>query len=66
MRYLASATLALLLLATSARFRDGTAAAAGGSTLNRPEDPVVLTGGDIPSLTGITPHDLVAFRWDGA
>jgi len=35
------------------------------STLNRPADPVVLTGADIPSLTGIAPEDLVAFRYDG-
>jgi hypothetical protein len=43
-----------------------TASAAGGSTLNRPEDPAVLTGGDLPTLTGIAPHDIVGFRWDGA
>ncbi len=40
--------------------------AAGGSTLDRPEDPVVLTGANLPTLTGIAPHNLVAFRWDGA
>jgi len=35
------------------------------STLNRPADPVVLTGADVASLTGIAPEDLVAFRYDG-
>ena len=40
--------------------------AAGGSTLNRPEDPVVLTGADVPSLVGIMPGDVVAFRYDTA
>ncbi len=44
----------------------GAADAAGGSTLNRPEDPVVLTGADVPSLVGIMPGDVVAFRYDTA
>jgi hypothetical protein len=35
------------------------------STLTRPADPVVLTGADVPSLSGIAPGDLVAFRYDG-
>jgi len=35
------------------------------STLTRPADPVVLTGADVESLTGIAPDDLVAFRYDG-
>lgn len=42
------------------------ALAAGGSTLTRVEDPVVLTGADVPSLNGIAPGDLVAFRYDAA
>jgi hypothetical protein len=42
----------------------GVAHAAGGSTLNRPEDPVVLTGADVPSLAGIAPVTLVAFKYD--
>lgn len=33
--------------------------------LARPEDPVVFTGADVPSLNGIAPGDLVAFRYDG-
>jgi hypothetical protein len=36
------------------------------STLTRPEDPVVLTGADVPSLTGIAPNLLVAFQHDGS
>jgi hypothetical protein len=31
-------------------------------TLNRPADPVVLTGANVPALNGIDPADLVAFR----
>ena len=55
------AALAFLLLFSTGHFNGRTAAAADGSTLNRPEDPVVLTGADVPSLTGSSPHDLVAF-----
>src|SRR5438105_4137639 len=42
------------------------AVAAGGSTLNQPEDPVVLTGSDVSGLIGAAPHDVVAFRFDGS
>jgi hypothetical protein len=59
------AVLAFLALPFTGRFSGGIVAAAGGSTLNRPEDPVVLTGADVPTLAGIAPHDLVGFRWDG-
>jgi hypothetical protein len=41
------------------------AIAAGGSTLARPEDPVVLTGADVSGLIGIATNRLVAFRYDG-
>ena len=34
------------------------------STLNRPADPVVLTGADVPTLTGIPTNDLVGFKFD--
>lgn len=34
--------------------------------LDRPPDPVVLTGATVPSLVGIPPGDVVAFRWAGA
>lgn len=37
--------------------------AAALSTLNRPSDPVVLTGALIPSLKGISPNDLAAFKY---
>lgn len=68
MRWLTLGTvvLSLLVFAMAAPLSGAVAGAAGGSTLNRPEDPVVLTGADVPTLTGIAPHDLVAFRWDGA
>ena len=33
--------------------------------IDRPADPVVLTGANVPVLQGITPHRLVAFRYDG-
>ena len=33
--------------------------------LNRPADPIVLTGANVPTLQGIAPHDLVAFRFSG-
>ncbi len=64
----AAVLLALTALAgvSNAPMRNGTAAAAGGSTLTREEDPVVLTGADVPSLAGIAPGDLVAFRYDTA
>jgi hypothetical protein len=39
--------------------------AAAASPLNRPEDPVVLTGADLPQLTGTMPADIVAFRYSG-
>lgn len=32
--------------------------------LNRPADPVVLTGAGIPTLQGIAPDNLVAFKFD--
>ncbi len=57
------ALAALVLLLCFAPLRQGAALAAGGSTLNRPEDPVVLTGADVPTLAGIAPGDLVAFRY---
>ncbi|MCW5890246.1 MAG: hypothetical protein KIT14_06805 [bacterium] len=35
----------------------------GSGTLARPDDPVVLTGADVPTLVGALPDDVVAFRW---
>jgi hypothetical protein len=40
-----------------------TALGIGGCTLNRPEDPVVLTGAQVPALADVTAGDVVAFRW---
>lgn len=57
------ALLALLTLA-AVPTRQG-AQAAGGSTLNRPADPVVLTGADVPSLQGVAPGDVVGFSYNG-
>lgn len=34
------------------------------SPFARPADPVVLTGNDVAQLIGISPNDLVAFRYD--
>jgi len=36
------------------------------STLNRPSDPVVLTGADVPTLVGILPGEIVAFKYTGS
>jgi hypothetical protein len=33
--------------------------------LNRPSDPVVLTGANLPSFVGVAPGNLVAFRYSG-
>ena len=63
---LALTVIMLSLMLGAAGSRLGTAVAAGGSTLNRPEDPVVLTGAVVPSLTGAVPSSVVGFRWDGA
>ena len=58
-----SAVTLLAILSSFAPVRQH-ALAAGGSTLTRVEDPVVLTGADVPSLGGIAPGDVVAFRYD--
>ncbi len=39
------------------------ATSAAGAPLNRPDDPVVMTGATVPALQGIPPSQLVAFRW---
>jgi hypothetical protein len=66
---LAAVTAALCAIAVGAVFgfwRSPADSALAGptSTLNRPADPVVLTGGDVPSLRGIAPNLLVAFRYN--
>ena len=35
------------------------------STLDRDRDPVVLTGAELPSLLGLAPSAVVAFRYQG-
>jgi hypothetical protein len=40
-----------------------TALAVTGCTLNRPEDPVVLSGAQVPALGSVAAADVVAFRW---
>jgi hypothetical protein len=42
-----------------------TPAPGGGSTLDRPADPVVLTGADAAGLAGVAPDEVVAFRTSG-
>ncbi len=61
---LLAALLATVALSAFASRVAGPALAA--STLTRPEDPVVLTGADIPALNGIAPNLLVAFQHDGS
>lgn len=41
------------------------AAAGAAGTLDRPLDPVVLTGSELPLLTGLDPSSVVGFRFDG-
>jgi hypothetical protein len=41
----------------------GMALGATGCTLNRPGDPVVLTGTQLPALSSVAAGDVVAFRW---
>jgi len=41
----------------------GLASLASAATLDRPADPVVLTGADLPVLAGAAPGDIVAFRY---
>jgi hypothetical protein len=53
------------LIALSAFAYRPAPAAFAASTLDRPADPVVLTGADVPWFTGVGPGGLVAFRYDG-
>jgi hypothetical protein len=43
-----------------------TALTVTGCTLNRPEDPVVMRGGQVPALQNVAAGDVVAFRWVNA
>ena len=40
--------------------------AAHATPLNRPDDPVVVTGAGTPGLVGTAPGDVVAFAWSGS
>ncbi len=62
---LALIVLSVLVVSQVGRGAPGVVTAAGGSTLNRPEDPVVVTGADVSSLIGAAPGTVVAFRYDG-
>ena len=58
----------MMLAPMSARRVAGLAAAvtmltATGCTLNRPEDPVVIGGAQVPALHDVSAGDVVAFRW---
>jgi hypothetical protein len=53
-----------VMLALSAFSHRLAPAAFAMSTLNRPADPVVLAGSDVPWLAGIAPSDLVALRYE--
>ena len=53
-----------LLGGVSAMAALGLASCNEASTLARPTAPVTLTGAQVPSLIGVDPADLVAFRHD--
>jgi hypothetical protein len=54
--------IAVYLLCTAAAIFHGSARA---GALNRPLDPVVLQGADLPGLIGLDPESIVAFRYQG-
>ena len=37
-----------------------------GASLDRPDDPIVLTGAQLPKLLGTAPRHVVGFSWDGS
>lgn len=37
-----------------------------GAPIDRPEDPVVMTGNQLPKLLGTDPYHVVGFSWDGS
>jgi hypothetical protein len=43
-----------------------TAPAAFAAPLNRPDDPVVVTGAGVPALNGAAPDRIAAFAWSGS
>jgi hypothetical protein len=53
------------LLLCPALLHPGLLAAAQTNTLDRPYDPVVLTGQDLPALLSVMPSNIVAFHYRG-
>ncbi len=53
------------ILALAAVMNGATGSQATGGALDRAHDPVVLTGATVPSLAGVDPNDVVAFKYDG-
>ena len=59
---------ALAVLTTTVAVSVGWVGASSGaapSPLGRDQDPVVVSGADVPNLVGVRPAGLVAFRYDG-
>jgi hypothetical protein len=59
------AVLLAIVVAVALARASGTSVLYASSTLDRPADPVVLTGADVPTLNGLAPGDVVAFKYDG-
>ncbi len=55
----------LLSLASAEAARWPAATPAAPAALNRPADPVVLTGADLPALVGLAPAQIVGWRYSG-
>jgi hypothetical protein len=56
-------TMAVLGLAAVTAI--GLGAPAGAAPSDRPDDPVVLTGAQVPTLAGAAPARVLAFKWTG-
>jgi len=61
-----AAVLVCALSAVLAALGAGAPTVARAAPLDRPDDPVVLTGAATAAFAGIAPGRLVAFRWNGA
>lgn len=62
---LTTVILPLLVLAALSAAGWGRGTAVAMSTLDRPADPVVMTGAALPSFAGVAPGMLVAFKYEG-
>jgi hypothetical protein len=58
------APLRSLALVASAALTIAGCTAEDINTLDRPAEPVVLTGADLPRIPGVSPQELVAFRYN--